>query len=446
MKKIAFRLSGALMVAIVVAGCTDDPTEALRQGADRVTTSLSYIEILIGDSIVVTAQTKDAQGNALPELPEITSANISVASVSVDESVSGRPIPETLFNILANGFGQTTVTASGGGYTKEIVVQTWPASIAIGGVTDIDGTSNGLQVGSGTAIAMTTTALNSGDDPFTVGNDGLYYTWSTSAATIASVDAVGAGTTAAPGLAVITVVSYQLSDSAATGAIGELAIEVVPGTLTGALSATSGLAGAAVTITDAAGLYDGNTVGTFDLLDPVGIAPGPANTATSFTFVTPPNLSVGDHTLVISGIGSAELAQAVSYAVTAGADPDLWESDTFGLGAPAIVQSGRYFGTISPTDIDDFFLIDNTAGTSDMEVHMDIDWSSGAVDLDVLVYTAAGGFVSCMTTATSNYAACTGAKPEAGDQTVPAGEAYVFIIDFYSGPGPAAFSMDITID
>ena len=171
MKRNAFRLSTALIAAFAVAGCTDDPTDALRQGATQVSTSLSYVEIIIGDSVVVTAQTRDAQGNALALLPDVASANAAVASTNIDDAISGNPSPETQFSILANGFGQTTVTASSGGLTRDISVQTWPASISLGGVTDIDAAANGTQVGSGTAIALAPTALSSGGAAFAAGND-----------------------------------------------------------------------------------------------------------------------------------------------------------------------------------------------------------------------------------------------------------------------------------
>ena len=269
----------------------------------------------------------------------------------------------------------------------------------------------------------------------------LYYTWSTTAGSIVSVDAVGAAVTAAPGLAVVTATSFQLSDSVATGATGDVSIEVVPGTLTGTLSAATGVVGAAATVTDAAGLFLATTVGTFDLLNPAGTAPAAFPTsATQFSFTIPPNLTVGDHSLVVSGIGPDNLAQAVTFTVTAGADADLWESDVFGLASPPIVQSGRYFTSIDPVDIDDFFLFDNSAGTADMDVDIMMDWTVGAVDVDIVFFDATtGGFTACG-------GGCSGAKPEHAVVTIPAGSAWVLDVNFYAGPGQTTVTFDVEID
>ncbi len=443
MKRNAFRLSGALIAAFAVAGCTDDPTESLRQGATQVTTSLSYVEIIIGDSVVVTAQTKDAQGNALALLPDVAAANTAIASTNIDAAISGKPAPLTQFSILANGFGVTTVTATSGALSRDITVQTWPGSIGLSGATDEDMTANGIQVSSGSALTIVPTALSSGGNPFTTGNGGLFYRFTSSDASILAIDSVtGDATTAAPGLGVVSVTSTQLSDSASTGATGTLSIEVVPGPLVGTISSATGVVGSAATITSTAGLFDATTVGTFDLLDPAGYPPAAfANDANNFSFVAPPNLSVGAHSLVISGIGPNELAQEVTYTVVAGPDADLWESDVLGPTSPLLSADGRYFINISAADPDDFFLIDNTAGTADLTVDMMVNWNDGAIDVDVVFWDTAGNFLTCGSTS-----GCTGAHPEHAVATIPAGEAWVLNINYFSGPAATDVSIDITLN
>jgi hypothetical protein len=435
MKRNLFRFSSAFVAVLAVAACTDDPTEAFRQGATQVATSLSYVEITIGDSVVVTAQTKDAQGNALSALPEVATANPAIASVNIDTVITGKPSPETQFSILANGFGTTTVTASSGSLTGDVTVQTWPASVGI------TGAASGAALGSGTTVALTPTALSSGNAAFGAGNADLYFIWGTTDATIVSVDTAGNITAAAPGLATIDVEAFRLADSLSTGAEGSVSLSVVPGTLTGTPSTTTGIAGSAATITAAAGdpPFDDNTIGTLDLLDLVGIAPGGfPHSATQFSFMMPPSVSVGAHSLVFSGIGPAEIAQEMTFTVTAGAFADLWEAtDVFGAGANPMVHSGRYFVQIDPVDIDDFFLIDNSAGTTGLKVDLTVDWVTGADDVDVVVYTTAGGFVTCAS-------ACTGAKPEHGSWTVPAGAMHVLNIDLYAG-GANVVTIDATL-
>jgi hypothetical protein len=235
--------------------------------------------------LVVTAQTKDAQGNALSALPEVATANPAIASVNIDTVITGKPSPETQFSILANGFGTTTVTASSGSLTGDVTVQTWPASVGI------TGAASGAALGSGTTVALTPTALSSGNAAFGAGNADLYFIWGTTDATIVSVDAAGNITAAAPGLATIDVEAFRLADSLSTGAEGSVSLSVVPGTLTGTPSTTTGIAGSAATITAAAGdpPFDDNTIGTLDLLDLVGIAPGGfPHSATQFSFMRPP--------------------------------------------------------------------------------------------------------------------------------------------------------------
>jgi hypothetical protein len=292
-------------------------------------------------------------------------------------------------------------------------------------------------------MALVPTALSSGNAPFSAGNDLLYYTWSTTAASIVSVDSTGAAVTAAPGLAVVTATSFQSTDSVATGATGDVSIEVVPGTLTGTLSTATGVVGSAATVTAAAGdpPFLSSTVGTFDLLNKAGVAPaGFPSSATQFSFTVPPNLTVGSHSLVISGIGPDNLAQEVTFTVSAGADADLWESDVFGLASPPIVMDGRYFTSIDPVDVDDFFLFDNSAGAADMDLDIQMDWDNGGVDVDIVFYDAnSGAFTACG-------GGCSGAKPEHSVVSVPAGAAWVMDVNFYSGPAQTNVFFDVTIN
>ncbi len=85
---------GIIGALFVIAGCADDPTSSLRESIDAVTTSLNYVEIAVGDSVPVTAEARDAQGNAVEVLPTVTSANAAVAhsrfSVIIRSSTSSR--------------------------------------------------------------------------------------------------------------------------------------------------------------------------------------------------------------------------------------------------------------------------------------------------------------------------------------------------------------------
>jgi hypothetical protein len=241
------------------------------------------------------------------------------------------------------------------------------------------------------------------------------------------------------GLATVGVEAFRLSDSVSTGAEGSLSLAVFAGPISGTASVTTGVAGAATTITAAAGdpPFDANTIGTVDLLDRVGIAP-PAfpMSATQFSFMMPPGVLPGDRSVVISGIGPGEIAQEMTFTITAGPYADLWEAtDVFGAGANPMIESGRYFVSIDPGDLDDFFLLDNSAGTTDLDVDIVVNWG-GSADVDIVVWNTAGGFVTCA-------GACSSAHPEHAVWTVPAGDMHVLNINLYSG-GATEVTLDVT--
>jgi hypothetical protein len=288
-------------------------------------------------------------------------------------------------------------------------------------------------------VALTPTALSAGNAAFGAGNADLYFAWSTTDATILNVDAAGNITAAAPGLATITAEAFRLADSLSTGAEGSLSLAVAPGPLTGTPSTTTGPAGTAATITAAAGdpPFDANTIGTLDLLDVVGIAPAPAPmSATQFSFMLPMSTTVGDHSLVISGLGPDNLAQEMIFTVTAGPPADPWETDD-PFTAPALRGPGRYFGSLSPTDVDDFFTVDNSAGATAMHVDVTVTWPGGD-DIDILwvdeFFTAYVG----------NFSGATGANPEHSAVDVPAGTVWRLWINFYAGGNTDLYTIDVT--
>jgi hypothetical protein len=133
MKRDLIGLAAIILLA-VGSGCTTDPTQALSEGVGGVSASVSYVEIVVGDSVAVTAETKDNQGVAIPDpLPTIASATPAVVSI-VEADVP--PLAQRLFYIKALTFGEGEVTVTAGGQSLTINVQTWPARIAISGVPD----------------------------------------------------------------------------------------------------------------------------------------------------------------------------------------------------------------------------------------------------------------------------------------------------------------------
>jgi hypothetical protein len=129
-------LLGVMSLGLVVtAGCTEDPTEALRTGPARVVTSRTYLQLLPGDSASVIGRTLDAQGNAVVPLPEVISENASVATVSVDDILSGNPSPELAFFVKGINPGQATITATAEAvstsFTTLVFPLTFPGTAAV---------------------------------------------------------------------------------------------------------------------------------------------------------------------------------------------------------------------------------------------------------------------------------------------------------------------------
>ena len=204
-------VSGVLGLAMLTVACADDPTEGIRNDPDRIIPSLSYVELDVGDSIQLTAQTRDVQGNALAILPEVTSADPGIAAVSVDEVLSGNPVPETVFFIRAAGFGQTDVVASRSEVENPAVIRvvTFPASV------EISGAAPGAVFAVGAMVQLTGTPVSTTGETVS----GPTVTWSSADESIATVSDAGLVTMVSVGLAVIDAESEG-------GASGQISFEV----------------------------------------------------------------------------------------------------------------------------------------------------------------------------------------------------------------------------
>jgi len=112
---------GCLVLGLAAAGCAKDPTSDLGGTASYVQAQYSEVTITAGDSLVVTAETKDGQGVTLPILPVPSSANASVASVS-DAYLPPLPIGRFYIKGVAAGTTQVQVTASGVTAAIDVIV------------------------------------------------------------------------------------------------------------------------------------------------------------------------------------------------------------------------------------------------------------------------------------------------------------------------------------
>jgi hypothetical protein len=118
MKRRLIGTAAASALVLLLAGCLDDPTASLRGDVSRVDIARAYVELDVGESLTLTAQAYDEQGNALSVLPEIASSDEAIVSVEVDDVLSGDPEPQTIFTITAVASGQATITATAGGVSS----------------------------------------------------------------------------------------------------------------------------------------------------------------------------------------------------------------------------------------------------------------------------------------------------------------------------------------
>ncbi len=136
MNRHLFGTAGALVAVLLATGCAEDPTAALRGEAATIVFSRNYVEMSVGQTLQMNAKAYDAQGNVIPLLPEVISADPNIVSITVDPLLSGDPIPETRFEITAVAPGQVALTASSGSASATANVTAFP--VAFNGAVAVD--------------------------------------------------------------------------------------------------------------------------------------------------------------------------------------------------------------------------------------------------------------------------------------------------------------------
>jgi hypothetical protein len=298
MKRDLLGLAAIILLA-VGAGCTTDPTESLSEGIGAVSTSVNYVEVVVGDSVAVTAETMDNQGVAIADpLPTAASQDPTILAVS-DAYLP--PLAQARFYIKALAFGEGEVVATAGSETATITVQTLPGSVQIGGAPDT--------LGSGNSVQLTAVPLDAAGGAITM--DDTLFTWSASPASTITVDATGLATGMAPGAATVTVSGP--GDVTAT-----VDVVVAAGVFGGTLSASSAAPGTLVTATKAAAGPD------FDADSKATLAGASAwidaFTATTMTFAVPATGATTAATLTLSDMGASQIAQNVTFTPTSALD------------------------------------------------------------------------------------------------------------------------------
>jgi len=113
------RLYGIAAAGLLAAACASDPTSDLSGDPVRVIASLDVMSLVAGDSVLVTAESRTAQGVTHPTLPTPASTNTGVATTS-DATVP--PLSVARFYIKGVAAGDAFVVLTAGVAVDTITV------------------------------------------------------------------------------------------------------------------------------------------------------------------------------------------------------------------------------------------------------------------------------------------------------------------------------------
>jgi hypothetical protein len=108
--------------ALTATACATDPTSDLSGDPARVVASVAGLTLAAGDTVVITAETRTAQGATHPTLPTAASTDGAVAGVSEAEFLP--PLPTARFQIVALAAGEAMVILTAGAATPDTGVVT----------------------------------------------------------------------------------------------------------------------------------------------------------------------------------------------------------------------------------------------------------------------------------------------------------------------------------
>src|SRR4030095_6898910 len=130
-----------LTAALGVLSCSGDPTADLRNGIDHLTASPTDIQVLQGDSVAITVQAIDAQGNVVATDFTGTTADPLLDFKRDDSFIpvyndQNQLIPPTSptrarFFVKALGLTSGTVTITAGGTSRDLSVLSSPTALGL---------------------------------------------------------------------------------------------------------------------------------------------------------------------------------------------------------------------------------------------------------------------------------------------------------------------------
>ena len=117
--------AGVLVLASV--SCFKDPVKPLQGGAARLTLNRSFANMTVPETLIVTVQAVDAQGNflAFPAPTYATGAATVATMIPFPDTVIGTIPGNTLYKalLISQAVGNTVTKVTAAGVTDSIVVQ-----------------------------------------------------------------------------------------------------------------------------------------------------------------------------------------------------------------------------------------------------------------------------------------------------------------------------------
>jgi hypothetical protein len=415
----------AALATAAVAGCKSDPLSDLDGNPAALLADFSYLEVIIGDTMAVTAKVVD--GRATPIVAAITFRTCNaVVTTAVDTTYHPVPATSTRALVIGETYGTSCVIAEGAGFADTVQIATFPASIVITGPDSI---------GSGVTTVFGFQYLDAGGAPVTGVPDPTFSSGDTTRAKVLP-SPLGSVSARAPGVVTLTVSG---TGSPAGGVTGTKSLTVVPGVFLGGIAPTSGDPTDTIKLTNAAGGPG------FDADTRVFI-----NNVRAFTFgttvdsvkvIVPGMGAAGSVTLSLQNMGAAQVAQNASFTSTTASFADHYDAVNDDPNtSPEITANGDYFVVLSGScvngvggaDCDDFFKITNTGGAS-ATVTVNVSWFTAA---DVDAYGLDPTFDFC--TYDGGCPAATGANPEQFSMTVPVGETWFIYLNLWVTGGSSS--------
>lgn len=411
-------LSAVALLALGLAGCDDNPLDAIDGSAVAITSNPSSMIVPVGVTTLLQSRTID-QGSR-PTWDDVTAAldatcGPATATVVVAASYEPDVQPPGVFDVTGGTtVGSTCITLSGGGVTASVDV------IVVGDDLVIVGDPGTISVFS----TFLFTANGFGDGSPVSGLDPADVTWSSDNAAVLSIDNDGLATGNAAGTAVVTatwtVAGVVVSSS------NEVSVDVaVPVPTITSLDVANADAGDVVTITGT-GFLDGPH---FAFVDGTALPADALITqmfvdATTFSFTLPPGAA-----------GAVEVTVGSEIAPPLGGFSNglvLTRDTEWGEPANGVQGGGTPLGVdpfpvaidnwvVGLDDQDDYWKFTLTVPTT-----FDIfaSWVGGSGDMDILFLDDPATAFQC------GFVTATGNVPEAGQCSLAAGDYEVWVNDY----------------